>query len=248
MSFTATQGSTTADVSGWNLGSLSLVPPADFYGSIHLLVVASATESANGNQASTTAALSVTVLAVNDAPVANDASFTVEKGGSIRIDFAQLVSDVDGNALTLSLAKPEHGTLTRNADGTYTYTPKRGYSGIDRFSYTVSDGSLSATAWIAVNVTRDEDDCHNDKGNHHGYDHGEHKGYTGGDGRGASIVVRSTDPNAAPVSIDWNGTASSEFTSLPVNQADWLPQSLGIPQLDKRSLAEITGLVVRIGR
>ena len=138
--------------------------------------------------------------------------------------------------------------LTRNADGTHTYTPKRGYSGIDGFSYTVSDGSLSATAWIAVNVARDEDDCHNDKGNHHGYDHGEHKGYASGDDRGASIVVRSTDPNAAPVSIDWNGSAGSDFTSLLVNQAEWLPLSLGIPQPDRRSLAEITGLVVRIGR
>ena len=219
------------------------------YGSIDLLVVASATESANGDQASTAASLIVTVLAVNDAPVAKDANFTVEKGGSVRIDFAQLVSDVDSNALTLSLAKPEHGTLTRNADGTYTYTPKRGYSGIDGFSYTVSDGNLSAAAWISVNVMREEDDCHNDKGNHNGYDHGEQKGYAGGDHeRGASIVVRSIDPNATPVSIDWNGSAGSDFMSLPVTQPDWLAQSLGIPQPDRRSLAEITGLVVRIGR
>ena len=64
--------------------------------------------------------------------------------------------------------------------------------------------------------------------------------------RGASIVVRSTDLNAAPVSIDWNGSAGSDFMNLTVNQAEWLPQSLGIPQPDKRSLAEITGVVVRI--
>ena len=53
-------------------------------------------------------------------------------------------------------------------------------------------------------------------------------------------------PKAAPVTVDWNGSASSEFTSLPVNQPDWLPQFLGIPQPDKRSLAEITVLVVRV--
>ena len=261
-SFTATQGSTTADVTGWNLGSLSLVPSADFYGSIDLLVVASATENANGNQASTTASLIVTVLAVNDAPVANDASFTVEKGGSIRIDFAQLVSDVDSNALTLSLAKPKHGTLTRNADGTYTYTPKRGYTGDDGFGYSVSDGSLTASGWIAINVLREDDDCHNDHGHHNGFDHDhhndngfdhdKHKGYAGnnhddrGHDRGASIVVRSTDSNAAPGSIDWNGSAGSDFMRLPVTQPDWLAQSLGIPQPDRRSLAEITGLVVRL--
>jgi VCBS repeat-containing protein len=253
--FTATQGNTTAEVTGWNLGNLSLVPPRDFNGSIDLQVVASATESANGNQANTMANLTVTVLAVNDAPVANDASFTVEKGGSVRIDFSQLVSDVDGNVLTLSLAKPKHGTLKRNADGTYTYTPRRGYTGSDGFSYSysVSDGSLTATGWIAINVLRDGGHCDhhhdNDSSHHNGIDHSEHKGYRGGDDDcGARIVVRSVDPKAAPVKIDWNGKPGKDFLSLPVNQPDWLAQSLGIPQADKRSLAEITGLVVRIGK
>ncbi|MGP1680621.1 MAG: Ig-like domain-containing protein, partial [Burkholderiales bacterium] len=184
------------------------------------------------------------------------------KGGSVRIDIAKLVSDVDSNVLTLSLAKPGHGTLTRNADGTYTYTPKRGYTGVDGFGYSVSDGSLSATGWIGINVVREEDerDHHHgdDSGHHNGDDDGEHKAYAGsagnngnngdGDGedRGASIVVRSSDPNAAPITIDWNGSASSNFTNLRVTQPDWLAQSLGIPQPDKRSLAEITGLVVRL--
>ena len=189
--------------------------------------MATTTEIANGNQASTTANLTVTVVAVNDAPVANDASFTVDEDGSVRIDIAKLVSDIDSNVLTLSIANPNHGTLTRNADGTYTYTPRRGYSGMDGFSYSVSDGSLTTTGWIAVKVLRDEDEGYHD---HHG----------------ACIVVRSTDPNAAPVSIDWTGSAGSNFMGLPVNQADWLPQFQGIPQLDTRSLAEITGLVVRV--
>jgi Bacterial Ig domain len=208
-------------VSGWNLGNLSLVPPKDFNGRIDLQVVASAAERANGSQASTTANLSVTVLAVIDAPLADDASVTVEKNGSVRIDVTNLVSDVDSNVLTLSTDNPDHGTLTRNADGTYTYTPKRGYTGIDGFSYSVSDGSLTATGWIDINVVRNYD-C------------------------GASIVVHSNDPNVAPVTIDWNGTAGIAFMSLPVNQADWLPGFLGFSLPDPRSLAEITGLVVRV--
>ena len=61
-------------------------------------------------------------------------------------------------------------------------------------------------------------------------------------------MVRTTDPKAAPVKIDWNGKSGKDFLGLPVNRPDWLPGSLGIPQADKRSLAEITGLVVRIGK
>ena len=222
-SFTATQGSTTADVSGWNLGNLSLVPPGDFNGVISLQVVATATEIATGNQTSTTAGLTVTVVAVNDAPLADDAIVTVAKGGSIQLDFAKLVGDVDSNVLALSFMQPGHGTLTRNADGTYTYTASAGYTGTDGFSYTLSDGSLSATGWVAIRVVDDEEE----------------------DGS-ASIVVRSTDPNAAPVTIDWDGTAGSDFMNLAVNQADWPPEFLGFAQSGARSLAEITGLVVRV--
>ena len=54
------------------------------------------------------------------------------------------VSDVDGDALTLIVANPQSGALVRNADGTYTYTPIANFNGADSFSYTASDGSLTA--------------------------------------------------------------------------------------------------------
>lgn len=221
-SFTATQGNTAADVTGWNLGNLSLVAPKDFNGSIDLQVVATATENANGNQARTTANLTVTILAVNDAPIAKDANVTVEKGDSVRIDFAELVSDVDGDVLTLNFAKPKHGALTRNADGTYTYTAKRGYTGIDHFSYTVSDGNSTATGWITINVVREEKD------------------------RGACIVVHSTDPNTARITIDNGRATMSDFMSMLVHQADWLPNFLGTDTQDS-DLSKLTGLRIKLG-
>ena len=41
----------------------------------------------------------------------------MRQDGSIRIDFDDLVADVNGDALTLSLVNPAHGTLSRNDDG-----------------------------------------------------------------------------------------------------------------------------------
>jgi len=90
----------------------------------------------------------------------------------------------------------------------------------------VSDGSRTATGWIAIRVVRDDDDDHHDGS--------------------AGIAEYSTDPNVALIHIDWNGTAGSDFTSLPVNQADWLSEFLSIQRPDARTLAEITGLVVRM--
>ena len=92
-SFTATSTNRTANISTWNLSNLSLTPPKDFNGTINLQVKATATERSNGSTASTTETLSVKVLPVNDAPIAKNATFTVQRNGSVRIDFSQLVND-----------------------------------------------------------------------------------------------------------------------------------------------------------
>ena len=55
---------------------------------------------------------------------------------------ASLVSDVS------------NGTLTLNADGTFTYTPDTGYTGPDSFTYQLDDGSqFSNVATVSLDVT-----------------------------------------------------------------------------------------------
>ena len=139
-SFTATATQSVANITGWNLSQLSLTPPKDFTGTLALQVQAVATEKANGSTVAAVMDLSVTVLPVNDAPVASNLTVQLARNGAAVIDFAKLVSDVDGDALSLNLGQPKYGSLARNADGSYTYTPRSGFYGTDSFTYSVSDG------------------------------------------------------------------------------------------------------------
>ena len=52
-------------------------------------------------------------------------------------------------------AKPENGTVLVNGDGTVTYTPNSGFTGLDSFEYTVEDmnGTISNSATATITVS-----------------------------------------------------------------------------------------------
>src|SRR5207244_95763 len=75
---------------------------------------------------SATATVSITVTPVNDAPVANNDSATVAEGGTVTVLDSTAASvlandtDAEGNPLTATkLSDPAHGSVTLNADGTF---------------------------------------------------------------------------------------------------------------------------------
>ena len=65
-------------------------------------------------------------------------------------------TDVDGDPLTAVLvAGPAHGTLTLNANGSFTYTPDANFNGSDSFTYQANDGDAGsnvATVRISINA------------------------------------------------------------------------------------------------
>jgi hypothetical protein len=105
--------------------------------------------------ATATATVSYTVLPINDAPVGNDDTATVLEDGSVIVNVLANDTDVDAGTLRVfSYAPGAHGTVTKNADETLTYTPAPGFSGTDSFPYQVEDaGNLRDGAIVTVTVT-----------------------------------------------------------------------------------------------
>ena len=148
------------------------------------------TYTVSDGTATSTANLTFTITGINDNdPVAVDDTDTVPKGETItraaNTTFALNAddTDADGETLTITgirLGQSEgggdpgtlgsglvgtYGTLTLNADGSYSYVAdqaaadrlKRGESAIEYFNYTVSDGTNEDIGVFAITVTGKSD-------------------------------------------------------------------------------------------
>ncbi|MCE5326265.1 MAG: tandem-95 repeat protein, partial [Planctomycetaceae bacterium] len=110
----------------------------------------------DGKGGTASALVNVTVAAAaNHAPVATDDAAIVGSGSSATINVLANDTDVDGDTLSISqYTQAAHGTLVKNSNGTFTYTPTASYYGSDGFGYTVSDGHGGTdTAAVTLTVT-----------------------------------------------------------------------------------------------
>ncbi|MES2588667.1 MAG: Ig-like domain-containing protein [Bacteroidota bacterium] len=105
----------------------------------------------------TTATVTITVGS-NSTPVANNDVSSTDFSSPITIDVLTNDSDADGNLLTTTVTistQSANGTAIPNTNGTITFTPTDGFSGLTTFEYQVCDGgipALCATATVTVNV------------------------------------------------------------------------------------------------
>jgi CSLREA domain-containing protein len=185
-------------------GTLKYTPKTDFNGTDSFTYKAK-----DASLDSNSAKVTITVRAVNDAPFAKDNTYTTDEDTPLTVEAPGLLGNdtdvendtlrvADGNATTADgispVGGPADGTVTLNANGSFTYTPGANFNGSDAFTYRVcDDGSPqkcsveTANVDVAINPVNDAP--------------------VANDG------TESMDEDAAPISIDFGALVSDVETS-----------------------------------
>ncbi len=136
-------------------GDLVYTPNADFNGTDSFTYAVD-----DGTVPSNLATVTITVAPGNDPPVAHDDVYTTAEDGTLTIGAANGVvandTDIDGDVLGVAPLHtlPAHGSLSLNADGSFTYVPDADFNGTDSFRYRVNDGTVDGNfATVTINVT-----------------------------------------------------------------------------------------------
>ncbi|MBV7333691.1 tandem-95 repeat protein [Chloroflexi bacterium TSY] len=132
-------------------GSFSYTPNPGFVGDDSFTYVA-----LDGPDASNTVTVTITVASVNSAPVAVDDTYSTDEGTLLDVPAPGVLtndSDADGDTLAAVLVNDvSNGTLSLNADGSFTYTPNAGFVGDDTFTYKANDGQEDSNT-VTVTIT-----------------------------------------------------------------------------------------------
>jgi uncharacterized repeat protein (TIGR01451 family) len=138
-------------------GSFTYMPDLDFTGTDSFTYWAY-----DGSDYSNVTTVTITVNAVNDAPIANNDAYGVDEDGTLIIPAPGVLSndtDVENDPLTATLvSEVSNGTLNLSSDGSFAYTPDADFNGTDSFSYQAYDGidySNVVTVVITVNPVND---------------------------------------------------------------------------------------------
>ena len=140
-------------------GDYTFTPTTGYTGTDSFIFEASATDPADGVTQTTTSVETITI-SPNPGYVISAADET-DAVGYERSFSGTVVDNVTpstlGGPITTytKTSGPSHGTLTFNADGTFTYQPDAGYSGADSFTFSADDAdpnSDAASATVFLNV------------------------------------------------------------------------------------------------
>jgi large repetitive protein len=139
--------------------AITFTPSPNYNGPAHFFYTVTDNGTTNGNPdpKTRTARVNVTVSSVNDAPVAEDDSYTVNEDTVLTVAAPGVLgNDTDESAAAMSATKtsnPAGGVVTLNSNGSFTFTPNANVNGTQSFTYTVFDGTLTSnTATVTITV------------------------------------------------------------------------------------------------
>jgi len=133
-------------------GTLTFTPAPDSNGIAHVTVVLKDDGGTNNGGIDSTApqSFTITVLPVNDPPVAQSQLVTLNEDTPTPITL--VATDIDDDLLSYPATPPSHGSLSGTAPN-LTYTPVANYFGPDSFTFVATDGqATSAVATVSITV------------------------------------------------------------------------------------------------
>ncbi|MEM6549647.1 MAG: Ig-like domain-containing protein [Pseudomonadota bacterium] len=175
----------------------------------------------------TSGSVTVTLKDTNNvAPVADDDGYSTDFGAALTVNAANGVldgdTDANGDDLSAEIAtQPTNGSVSLNANGSFTYTPNVGFSGEDSFTYTVSDGNGgtdTGTVTVTVGEQPNQDPVADDDSYSTAFDTpltvdaatGVLDGDSDPDGDALTVEI-DTDPTGGTVTLNPDGS----FTYTP---------------------------------
>nr|WP_290223140.1 cadherin-like domain-containing protein [Trichocoleus desertorum] len=164
---------------------------------------------------------------INTAPVTGNDAFVTNFGTATT--FNVLTNDSDKNQDLLSVTgfgSAANGTVTQNNNGTLTYTPNSNFSGVDGFTYTISDGyGGTATGTATITVTPPTSSITPTNG-YYGYTTGKFPNLSESSGlvRGAGDfwwTHNDSGNSAAIYAVDNRGKAIGQVNITGATNVDW---------------------------
>lgn len=133
-------------------GSFTFTPTANFNGTAVI------TYSATDGKVTTpvTATQNVTVTAVNDAPTITVPTVAaIDEDSAAGVTFTVATADPDaGDTVTTTATVPANqGTVTKNADGTFTFKPAANFNGTATIALSATDGVVTTPTTATLNIT-----------------------------------------------------------------------------------------------
>jgi hypothetical protein len=102
---------------------------------------------------SSIATITVDVEAVNDGPVANADTASVDEDELVTVDVLSNDTDIENDNLFVTSATAANGTVSINIDGTLDYQGNLNFFGTDTITYTIADGNgAESTSTVTVDV------------------------------------------------------------------------------------------------
>ena len=192
-------------------GSFTYTPTLGFAGTDTFQYIA-------GDAQSASAPTTVTITVTAGTPTAKADAYGDGAGHTLTVtaNAGVLANDTDPNGLALTAALapgggPAHGVLTLNADGSFTYTPTKGFAGKDSFTYIASDGlASSGPTTVTVTVTASAPTGKADA-------YGDAAGHPLTVTAAAGVLANDTDPNGLPLSAALAPGGGPAHGSLTLN-------------------------------